>query len=96
MRSDVTQRPASGSGIDRSPEERAAQPDVHNHSSSEEMPERTIAFEPVDTKIWEIPQEQTKGYRGVKLTGTNNPWILVAMGLIVLLLLLVLLFAVVL
>lgn len=69
------EKPAKPSPDDldiRMQEDATMQANDPNRNQAEEPVERDVAFEPVDKKRWEVPEEETKVYGGGPTSGPNT------------------------
>jgi hypothetical protein len=64
--------------------------DPQKQLEHEPTPERTVAFEPVDKKKWDVPEQETKVYDGKPKQGLQ-PQLLILIGIAVLAILLIIL-----
>jgi hypothetical protein len=64
--------------------------DPEKRLEHEPNPERTVAFEPVDKKKWEVPEQETKVYDGRPKQGMS-PQVMILLGIAVLAILLIIL-----
>jgi len=56
--------------------------------------DRDVAFEPVDRKEWEAPEEETRTYGGPLKTGPN-PAALIGIAVVVIILIIILIYLIV-
>ena len=78
--------------IDQSMQEsKAMQPDDQDRDQISESEERTVDFEPVDKKKWEVSQEKTKVYGGGPPKAGMSLQIMLMLGVIVLAIILIVL-----
>lgn len=84
---------ASHIAVEREESSMHTQDDQNQDTTQPE--ERTVPFQPVDKRKWDIPEEKTETYGGPKKTGLSQQ-MLMAIGLVVLVIILIILFAVIL
>jgi hypothetical protein len=60
-----------------------------NRDQTPEPVERTVAFEPVDKKKWEVPDEETKVYGGGPPKGPNMMMVVAAVAVILIIVMIV-------